>query len=89
MSKKTQRFDEEAALEEYRELLKDYEQPSDNELVLKMQSLLPTEKAILCLYIACDCKINYLARLLHTSNAYGKKLITEIQNKIKSNDVLH
>ena len=86
MNKNSQRFDEEAALEEYRQLIKEYEKPTDDELVLRMQQLSSTEKAILCLYIACEYRINYFSRLLHTNNAYGKKLITEIQNKMKNND---
>lgn len=83
MNKNSRQFDEEATLHEYRQLIKEYSRPTDDELILKLQSLPLTERNMLCLYIACEYRINYFARLLHTNNAYAKRLINEIQNKIK------
>lgn len=74
----------EEIIEEYRKILKRYnEEPTDDEIILKFRKLDSEERAILTLYIACDFKITLLARLLHTNTLFAKKLITNIQNKIK------
>ena len=74
----------EVIIDEYRKILKQYnEEPTDEEIILKFRKLNAEERAILALYIACDYKITMLARLLHTNTMFSKKLIINIQDKIK------
>lgn len=75
---------EEAIVKEYRQILKEYsEGNTEDELILKYRKLNSEERAVLALYIACDYKITILARLLLTNTMYTKKMIVNIQNKIK------
>lgn len=74
----------EVIIDDYRDILKQYnEEPTDDEIILKFRKLNTEEKAILALYIACEYRITILARLLHTNTVFAKKLITNIQDKIK------
>lgn len=78
------KFDRECILEEYHELLKYYELPSDDENVLKLQKLTTTERAIFVLYIASDFRYGILSRMLCTNIKYAKALIENIKTKINN-----
>lgn len=81
---KSSQLNYEEIIAEYRLILKQYnEEPTDDEIILKFRKLNSEEKAILALYIACEYKITTLARLLHTNTMFSKKLIINIQDKIK------
>lgn len=74
----------EVIIDDYRKILKQYnEEPTDEEIILKYRKLNSEERSILALYIACEYKITFLARMLHTNTLFAKKIITNIQNKIK------
>lgn len=73
----------ECILDEYKRLIKEYSMPTDDELVLRLNRLSNNERNIIILYIASDYKIGILARLLSTNSKYAKKLVEEIQNKLK------
>lgn len=71
-------------LDEYHDLIREFETLiTDDELCLKFKKLNITERNILLLYIACNYKIGILARLLHTNSKYAKKLVNDIQIKMK------
>lgn len=72
----------ECIIEEYRELIKEYEQPTDDEFVLKLQKLDMTSRNLMILFIASEYKYGITARVLGTNIAYCKKLIENIRNKI-------
>lgn len=72
----------EDVIEEYRELIKDYEQPSDDELILKLQRLDPTSRNIMILYIASGYKYGITARALCTNISFCKKTIEQIRQKL-------
>lgn len=67
---------------DYRDLIKEYSLPTDDELVRKLQRLNPTERDLMILYIACDCKTGVMSRVLGTNIKYGKNLIEGIRQKI-------
>ena len=72
----------ECIIEEYRDLIKEYEQPTDDEFVLKLQKLDITSRNLMILFIASEYKYGITARVLGTNIAYCKKLIENIRNKI-------
>lgn len=72
----------ECIIEEYRELIKEYEQPTDDEFVLKLQKLDMTSRNLMILFIASEYKYGITARVLGTNIAYCKRLIENIRNKI-------
>lgn len=72
----------EDVIEDYRDLIKEYEQPTDDELVLKLQKLDSASRNIMILYIASGYKYGITARALCTNIAYCKRLIENIRNKI-------
>lgn len=72
----------ECIIEEYRDLIKEYEQPTDDEFVLKLQKLDMTSRNLMILFIASEYKYGITARVLGTNIAYCKKLIENIRNKI-------
>lgn len=67
---------------DYRDLIKEYTLPTDDELVRKLQRLNPTERDLMILYIASDCRYGIFARILGTNIKYGKNLIENIRTKI-------
>lgn len=69
---------------DYRDLIKEYSLPTDDELVRKLQRLPTTERDLMILYIACDCRYGIMTRILGTNIKYGKNLIEGIRNKIIS-----
>lgn len=69
-------------IEDYRELIKQYAQPTDDELVKKLQKLGTTDRDLMILYIASEYKPGIFARILGTNIKYGKNLIEEIRQKI-------
>lgn len=69
-------------IEDYRELIKQYSLPTDDELVRKLQKLSTTERDLMILYVACDCRAGIFARVLGTNIKYGKNLIENIRTKI-------
>lgn len=68
---------------EYRELIKEYSQPTDDEFVLKLQKLDTASRNILILFIASDYRYGITARCLCTNAVWTKHKIEEIRNKIK------
>lgn len=72
----------EDVIEDYRELIKEYEQPTDDELILKLQKIDSASRNIMILYIASGYKYGITARALCTNIAYCKKMIEEIRQKI-------
>ena len=72
----------ECIIEEYRDLIKEYEQPTDDEFVLKLQKLDMTSRNLMILFIASEYKYGITARVLGTNIAYCKRLIENIRNKI-------
>lgn len=69
-------------IEDYRSLIKEYSLPTDDELVRKLQRLSTTERDLMILYVACDCRTGIFARVLGTNIKYGKNLIENIRTKI-------
>lgn len=69
-------------IDDYRSLIKEYSLPTDDELVRKLQRLNTTERDLMILYIACDCRSGIFARVLGTNIKYGKNLIENIRTKI-------
>lgn len=67
---------------DYRDLIKEYSLPTDDELVRKLQRLNTTERDLMILYIASDCRYGIFARILGTNIKYGKNLIENIRTKI-------
>ena len=82
--KRGYKVDDEKVIEYYRELLKTYSEPTDDENVMLLQQLLATERNVMVLYIASDFKMSKTARLLSTNIQYTKKMIDEIRKKIIS-----
>ena len=72
----------EDVIEDYRTLIKEYSQPTDDELVIKLQKLTPTDRNLMILFIAAEMKYGIFARVLGTNIKYGKSLIENIRNKI-------
>lgn len=77
----------EDVIEDYRELIKEYEQPTDDELILKLQKIDTASRNIMILYIASGYKYGITARALCTNIAYCKKMIEEIRQKIINIDL--
>jgi hypothetical protein len=67
---------------DYRDLIKEYSLPTDDELVRKLQRLNTTERDLMILYVACDRRAGIFARILGTNIKYGKNLIENIRTKI-------
>lgn len=72
----------ECIIEVYRELIKEYSQPTDDDLILKLQKLDITSRNLMILFIASEYKYGITARVLGTNISYCKKLIDNIRNKI-------
>lgn len=72
----------EDVIEDYRELIEEYSQPTDDELILKLQKIDVVSRNIMILYIASGYKYGITARALCTNIAYCKKMIEEIRQKI-------
>lgn len=72
----------ECIIEDYRELIKEYSQPTDDDLILKLQKLDITSRNLMILFIASEYKYGITARVLGTNISYCKKLIDNIRNKI-------
>lgn len=72
----------EDVIEEYRELIKEYEQPTDDELILKLQKLDSASRNIMILYIASGYKYGITARALCTNISFCKRTIEQIRQKI-------
>ena len=72
----------EDVIEDYRTLIKEYSQPTDDELVIKLQKLTPTDRNLMILFIASEMKYGIFARVLGTNIKYGKYLIENIRTKI-------
>lgn len=72
----------EDVIEDYRELIEEYSQPTDDELILKLQKIDSASRNIMILYIASGYKYGITARALCTNIAYCKKMIEEIRQKI-------
>lgn len=66
----------------YRDLIKEYSQPTDDELVRKLQRLNTTERDLMILFIASEYRYGIFARILGTNIKYGKNLIENIRTKI-------
>lgn len=67
---------------DYRDLIKEYSLPTDDELVRKLQRLNTTERDLMILYIAANYRYGIFARILGTNIKYGKNLIENIRTKI-------
>lgn len=74
-------------VEYYRELIKEYSQPTDDELILKLQTLDITSRNLMILYIASEYKYGITARIIGTNIAYCKKLIEQIRQKIIETEI--
>ena len=72
----------EDVIDDYRALIKEYSQPTDDELVNKLQKLTPTDRNLMILFIASEMKYGIFARILGTNIKYGKYLIENIRTKI-------
>lgn len=77
----------EDVIEEYRELIKEYEQPTDDELVLKLQKLDSASRNIMILYIASGYKYGITARALCTNISFCKRTIEQIRQKILNTEL--
>ena len=77
----------EDVIEEYRELIKEYEQPTDDELVLKLQKLDSASRNIMILYIASGYKYGITARALCTNILFCKRTIEQIRQKILNTEL--
>ena len=55
--KRGYKIDDEKVIEYYRELLKTYSEPTDDENVMLLQQLPATERNVMVLYIASDFKM--------------------------------
>ena len=72
----------ECIIEDYRELIKEYSLPTDDDLILKLQKLDITSRNLMILFIASEYKYGITARVLGTNISYCKKLIDNIRDKI-------
>lgn len=72
----------ECIIEDYRDLIAEYAQPTDDDLILKLQKLDITSRNLMILFIASEYKYGITARVLGTNISYCKRLIDSIRNKI-------
>jgi hypothetical protein len=72
----------EDVIEDYRELIKEYASPTDDELVKRLQSLPSSDRNLMILFIASEYRYGIFARILGTNIKYGKNLIENIRTKI-------
>lgn len=77
----------ECIIEDYRDLIKEYELPTDDDLILKLQKLDITSRNLMILYIASGYKYGITARIIGTNIAYCKKLIEQIRQKIIETEI--
>lgn len=82
MTKIKHKISPEDVIDDYRALIKEYSQPTDDELVIKLQKLTPTDRNLMILFIASEMKYGIFARVLGTNIKYGKYLIENIRTKI-------
>lgn len=82
MTKIKHKISPEDVIDDYRALIKEYSQPTDDELVNKLQKLNSTDRNLIILFIASEMKYGIFARVLGTNIKYGKYLIENIRNKI-------
>ncbi len=82
MTKIKHKISPEDVIDDYRALIKEYSQPTDDELVNKLQKLTPTDRNLMILFIASEMKYGIFARVLGTNIKYGKYLIENIRTKI-------
>lgn len=82
MTKIKHKISPEDIIDDYRALIKEYSQPTDDELVNKLQKLTPTDRNLMILFIASEMKYGIFARVLGTNIKYGKYLIENIRTKI-------